>query len=76
MATGREYMRRDDGKKRSIQGKVQTKVLIEKAMQYSSTINEMQTNANFDAIQKRIIGDLTCDTMQFKIERIEKKVKN
>lgn len=59
MATGREYTRSNDGKKRSVQGKLQTKVLIEEAINHSSTTNEIRTNANFDAIQKQIIGELT-----------------
>ena len=77
MAEGKKLVEKDDGKKRSVQGKIRTKVLTKEAIKHKTMIDKIQQIDNHYLLtHKRIIADLTCNARQFKSERIEKKVRN
>ena len=74
MATGKEIAAKVDGKKKLVQGKLQTKVLIAEIIKRQLLITTMLTTDNhFVFNHRKIIDDLTCDASQFKSKRIEKR---
>ena len=66
---------KDDGKKRSVQGKMKTKVLMKEVIKHKTMVDKIQKIDNHYLLtHKMIITDLTCNVRQFQSERIEKKV--
>ena len=73
MAAGKEKVDKGDKKKRKVQGKVRTKVLLEEAIYHQTIIeNMMQNNTTYPQNLSVIIHNLTSDDLQFKKEPIEK----
>ena len=75
MVAGKKVVDRGDGKKRLVQGKLRTKMLINEAIRHQSLINKMQAEDKHFFVAKEIIHkDLTMDERQFKKQRIDQKV--
>ena len=75
MAAGKKFIARGDGKKRSVQGKLRAKMLIDEAIMHQSLINKMLSlDRQFLVAQSMIHNDLTLDDRQLKKQRIDQKV--
>ena len=75
MAAGKEVIDRGNGKKRLVQGKSVSKMLINETIRHQSLINKMLSqDRQFLVAQSMIHNDLTLDERQLKKQRIDQKV--
>ena len=78
MSEGREEIKKDDGKKRIVQGKLRARVLMTEALSHQNELDliENQDPMTYQTTHEDAVKFLTYENVQFKKERIDKKVRN